>query len=917
MRLLDVVGNRVPPELLTIWAAEIDELTEIQERAIHAGVLDGAGNLLIVAPTSSGKTFIGEMAAAAAFVRDRRQRAVFLVPFRALADEHFETFKRRYGFFGQVVISTGDWSEFDDDIRRGHFQVAVMTYERLATFLVQDPRFLERLAVLVLDEAQMVADPERGPELEVLITRALTTRTPLRLICLSASMDDITGFDRWLRGTLVASAERPIPLTQGAIAFTGEAILEDGATVRTEKLIGVMAGKDDLVVELCRWIVASGKQVVVFAGTPASTVRTAGRIIQTLAAPGLPESVAKALGDLEESDALPVLRKAMASGVAIHNAEMTSPERRIVEHAFRNGEMAVIVATSTLAMGVNLPTDYVVIADTSRPLKVRGQWTRIDLTVAEYRNAAGRAGRLGKRKEGTALIAAEGTSERDQFFRYYVQGPTESLSSQIPKGRFDDLIFNLLCGRVARTAEELVQFITHTFAYQTYYETNGGLSVVRSAVDEAISVCLGSGLVQLEGGELRPTQVAHALAGRSVSLETAARIVALLGRLTMEPLSTKEIIFELTECPEAGGYPYPDDHDPRPTRSPSNDGCRQGSRLALVLRRTQITEEDAHSLVRTHCALAWMAGMSQHDILRAHPRTGLARVQSLGKNLAWLLEAVVAAARVSGVGPETIARLKEVAAEARYGLPAPLAPIAALRVPTITRDVLLRLYQNGSDRRLYDPHTILDSAPEAFDGLLLPLQVDRLKKAILEDEANTLRRWRAGHSDRADQTDLPKRIVDALYVAEGEDFEQAIADALSFVGLTAKRIAQQRTGQADIHVQYGGTIIVAATASRNEARPVSWDKAREALGASAGENPINCVCVARPSFHNVASMNARAIARETGDRRLLLMPIEVLAECVVRICERRMSSDELGKLLATRRGVLEIDDLPESALTSN
>ncbi len=101
-----------------MWKKHIPELTDIQEKAVRAGILDGVGNVLAVAPTSSGKTFIGEMAAATSAYTHRRH-AIFIVPFRALAEEHFELFRERYGELLSVVMSTSDHTESDVDIRTG------------------------------------------------------------------------------------------------------------------------------------------------------------------------------------------------------------------------------------------------------------------------------------------------------------------------------------------------------------------------------------------------------------------------------------------------------------------------------------------------------------------------------------------------------------------------------------------------------------------------------------------------------------------------------------------------------------------------------------------------------------------------------------------------------------------------------
>lgn len=107
--MLSVIGlaaHGAPSALIDVWANHVHDLTDIQERAVRAGALDGASNLLVVAPTSSGKTFVGEMAAtASAFAR--RRHAIFIVPFKAVAEEHFLLFRERYGDLLSVVISTG------------------------------------------------------------------------------------------------------------------------------------------------------------------------------------------------------------------------------------------------------------------------------------------------------------------------------------------------------------------------------------------------------------------------------------------------------------------------------------------------------------------------------------------------------------------------------------------------------------------------------------------------------------------------------------------------------------------------------------------------------------------------------------------------------------------------------------------
>jgi hypothetical protein len=152
-------------------------------------------------------------------------------------------------------------------------------------------------------------------------------------------------------------------------------------------------------------------------------------------------------------------------------------------------------------------------------------------------------------------------------------------------------------------------------------------------------------------------------------------------------------------------------------------------------------------------------------------------------------------------------------------------------------------------------------------------------------------------------------LIENLYTATGGGLEQAVTDALVHVGLSATRLVRQPSGEEDIQLTHpSGTIVVSVTASQRDARPVKWSKAREVLGTGAGLNPINYVCVGRPSFESLAERKANEIARETGPRRLLLVPITMLAEALVRWGEGRMSAEELGNFLAQARGVLTNDD---------
>jgi replicative superfamily II helicase len=911
----------VPSVLIEVWAKHIRDLTEVQERAIEAGVLDGETNLLVVAPTSSGKTLVGEMAAAtSAFTR--RRHAIFIVPFKALAEEHFLLFRDRYGELLSVVISTSDWSEYDTDIRAGNFNLAVMTYEKLMGFLVHQPSLMANCTALVVDEVQLLSDSERGGRLEMLLTQVLVGAQPPQVIALSASLDEFNELDRWLKARLVMSAERPVPLTQAVCDPSGIAtVLGQDRQPSRQLMVPSQDDHERLLLGLCEQLVAKGSQVLVFRTTIKGVVDSARQLRERFRAVGLLHHLAERLNELDDSDAVTDLRLSLASKVAFHNGDLTYPERQLVEAAFRAGDARVLVATTTLAMGVNLPSDVVIVADSRRPILIRGAWAHEQISVAEYRNAAGRAGRLGQGTSGLAILLAETPQEHRQLVNAYLLGQVEPVRSQIPRRPFADVVFSVICAELADDEPGVVEFITATFAYRTFYErAGGGLSAVQQGVARAVAQCVETGLIVREDGRLHPTQIGKVFAGAGVPLTTSVRLAGLLESAQRWQPSRQDLVFEVAWSDETGDRPWPRrqrgvELDPRPALVPDGTGCFPTSRLAATLAKPTLTSLEIRALLKARCLLEWMSGAPLQGISRQFSGHGAAppRVQGLGKNAAWLLEVLAMAAEVRGLNAELSGEIHALAVEARYGLPVVLAPLARLRMPGISRDALFRLYRNDRGVELYDREVILDTAAEAFDGLLTPLQVARLKQAILDEVAESLRRRRAGQVARAEQTQLPVRLVENLYTATGGGLEQAVTDALIHVGLSARRLVRQPSGEEDVQLAHpNGTIVISVTASQGDARPIKWSKAREVLGTGAGLNPINYVCLGRPGFESLAERKANEIAREAGLRRLLLIPITVVAEALARWGEGRMSAEELGNLLAEARGVLSDDDLPGS-----
>jgi len=188
-------------------------MTEVEfplyRRADTMGVLDG-GSALIVAPTATGKSYIGREAIVRALRRGEPGTHAYLVPFRALAAEVYDAFQELLaGTDARVRISTGDHR---DPLRPDEADLVVATYESFAG-LLQRASF--RPGVVVADEVHLIADDERGPVVEGLFARLLASGRLRALCALSAVVENGAELADWLGIPLVQGStdDRPVPLS--------------------------------------------------------------------------------------------------------------------------------------------------------------------------------------------------------------------------------------------------------------------------------------------------------------------------------------------------------------------------------------------------------------------------------------------------------------------------------------------------------------------------------------------------------------------------------------------------------------------------------------------------------------------------------------------------------------------------------
>ncbi|MFD9148189.1 DEAD/DEAH box helicase, partial [Streptomyces diastaticus] len=334
------VGELVPEE----WAPLLPypSFNPMQAVAVPV-VLKDSAHLVVVAPTGAGKTPIGMVAALDAFARGRK--AAWLVPQRSLTDELDRELAawRRRGL--RVVRLTGEAAVDTELIRSADVWVA--TTEKFEAICragsLRDA--LAEVACLVVDEIHLLGDPVRGAVLEALLSRVREDSSATRIVGLSATVANADEVAEWLGARILRTTWRPTRLTWQLPVLTpvDEADWQGRARVRTAA-----------AVRIARQVTEDGGSVLVFCGSKRRVRSTA---LALAADRGVPTAGADA------DDAETVERLCSEAGVRIHYRDW--PYKREAEQAFRAREAEVLVATSTVAAGVNLPARAVIVSDTT------------------------------------------------------------------------------------------------------------------------------------------------------------------------------------------------------------------------------------------------------------------------------------------------------------------------------------------------------------------------------------------------------------------------------------------------------------------------------------------------------------------------------------------------------------------------
>lgn len=418
------------------YLSQYPELWDSQKLAIDKGLLDSSRkNFVVAIPTSSGKTLCGELAIIQEITEKPYATCFYVVPTRALVEEKGVELKRKFKdkLYG-VKVATATGALQNDEIESFLLlgsQVIICTPEKLDLLIRHEDELLNNASLFIVDEGHLIDDKGRGLGLEFVVIKLMLLKPDARILMLSAMIPNSEDFGRWLasESSVCSTSWRPTRQKFGEIRF--EAIKPRGSELKLE-LYDENSLLDDIEFTLKRFP-KQPKSIAEKVVWSSQVLRKRGPVLVFCMAKARCEKIAESIVDYLKTDEKPdpsnilykeihprvnalrnkivrevshnfLLNDALAFGIAYHHADLPPRIRIDLEHLISDGLIDVVISTTTLAEGVNLPISTVIYEDWETNPDRRTGIKPEPLDLSKFRNIAGRAGRAGKESEGLILF---------------------------------------------------------------------------------------------------------------------------------------------------------------------------------------------------------------------------------------------------------------------------------------------------------------------------------------------------------------------------------------------------------------------------------------------------------------------------------------------------------------------------------
>ena len=698
----------------------------IQEKAIQAGGLFEGRNLLVVGPTSCGKGLVGDLACLQQIRRDRP--GILIVPTKALARQRKEEIRSRYGPLGlHVVQSSRDNREHDPDILSGRFHFAIIVAEKLLSLLSQSPQLFALMGTVVFDELQMLFDEDRGGDMELLLTRLLCEEN-LQLVGLSAVIEQSEPIAEWLNASLVEETQRPIELRQGVLCEGVFHFKEFNRGCQGEEDLPEIQGdhEEDLIFAGAKYFAMRNEMTLIFCATKDESFAWADKLSISLALPPAEEAI-RELDTLEDNLVTESLRRFLSSGVAVHNSDLTWPQRQLVEKYAARGDIRILCSTTTLSEGINLPIVNTFIPRTVYRSRTedfqRGRPPRPErLTRSRFHNMTGRSGRLGQKglpndsegaPFGRGILVSPHSVDIETLMRSYLGSETIRESPQLFRQNWLHSILKLIASGSARNEEAVKAFMGRSLCgfleskqlMESVINWRENLSLFIAQLREQ-GFLIDSGITSIaikDQSVLEPTSLGLLAARSGVCPATLDHFRGYIA--SSDQYATLEILLMVAFALEGQIFYLPVNQREWKSQRYLNESYQrldeEGS-LSHSWLHCLFESEDIHSrsfasaLKKALLLSDWISVRPSIEIERCY-RILSGHIERLADQFSWLIETLAEVAFLEGWSREESDPIQRLSCRLKAGLPDGALNLAPLYERGFHRTALLKLWGAGLD----------------------------------------------------------------------------------------------------------------------------------------------------------------------------------------------------------------------------
>jgi len=896
MKIEDLKDFGVPETVIQkLKSLGFTYLTEIQEEAVKRDLFKGK-SLVISAPTNTGKTFIAELAILV--TSKKGKRAFYLVPLKAIAEEKFEEFREKYSEWGlRTAISTGERSEYDSTLME--YDLVITTYEKLDALLIKNPDLIKEIGLVVVDELQTIGDEERGVSLEMLLTKLVKMEFSPQVIGLSATALNANEIAEWLNADIVQTEKREVELREG-ILYTGKKqlkfrnyILEEGDFLYKELNTGNFGIEKGLKVQNYERLIELSKkeQIIIFVSTRKKAEDLALEIAKrSPSANNIIKWIEQLDSIIESTPSTQKLKKCIMNGVAFHHAGLLPEEKRIVERAFEEGDVRIVVSTSTLGTGVNTPAKTVLILFTKF-------WNGTSIKKRDYKNMAGRAGRIRYHDDfGRSILLASTEKDFEMHWNEFIDAKPEKIESWIPKkDNIESSILSLVALGVCKTIEDVNKFIDNTFFGYTYYK-KASVSLKNSfqeIISKQVTDLINNELLKQEGGKISATELGKRCVEEMISPQSALLMYQVLKKnvdILKSSQNLTELLIYLSCCvPDAYClWPPKNEQEKRELfmywdvkklgdfYTPSNED--------LILR----------SVKTTQMLLRWIDGVPYSD-MQGFALPGI--IREIGLTTSWIVRGMsrIAEPPLFNFSDQTIQTIKTLSDRLRYGVRENAIEIMKIDIPAVNRQRATFLVEAGySSLDSLIKADIQDLKKVKGIGNKLSISIKEHIEKFIESE---IEKKYQHYIRRAEELKRNSEIIKKVFNETGDNFSRACAELINeYFDISCKFIGDISSHEPDCIIEGVGGKIVIECKRKTTTKFVSAKEAEEILGKGSKYNPIANVTIGYPDFSEDAINNTKTSS-------VTLITVNALVEMLIRFWEGRFSKEEIIEIMKSKKYV--------------